>query len=157
LSDSDPRPNSDDKLKILRGEKAKKYPLIHVKNDGDVGFDLIATEDTLVNPGAHLVPVEIDVDMKIKLPKGTAAVIWPRSGTHSKYPGLVICQAPIDNGYTGPIGPRVKNLSHTRIVIKAGTAIAQLVIYPIIVPEVVEVDSLEDTDRGEDRFGSTGE
>lgn len=151
------RRGSEGKLQVLRGPRAKRYPLLHVAKPDDVGFDLIAVEDTVVPPGADLSPVEVDVDMRIKLPKGTAAVIWPRSSTHSKYPGLQLCQAPIDGGYVGPIGPRFRNLGSGPVVIPAGEAVAQLVIVPAVVPEVVEVDALPVTERGETRYGSSGD
>jgi len=129
---------------------------MRVKKEGDVGFDLIVVEDTVIEPGIHLPPTELDVDMRIKLPRGVFALISSRSGTFSRFPTLLLCVAPIDNGYTGPIGPRFKNLGTEPVLVPKGAALAQLVLYAAIVPEVVEVDALEQTERGEERFGSTG-
>lgn len=150
------RARLDDKLQVLRGPSAKRYPLLGVDKDGDVGFNLTCVRYTVIMPGADLPPTELPVDLRVKLPKGTSAMIWPRSGTAIKYPGLLLCQAPIDNGYTGPIGPRFKNLGTEPVVVEAGAALAQLVLYSSVVPEVVEVDELPETERGETRFGSTG-
>ena len=157
MSDTDGRSELDYKLQVLRGPRAKACPLLHIKKKGDVGFDLVTVEETVIDPGAHLPPVEVNVDIRVRLPKGTSGMIVSRSGTYTKFPSLLLRSSPIDNGYTGPIDPRFQNLGTEKVIIPKGTALAQLVIYPAIVPEVVEVDELDETERGEARFGSTGE
>ncbi len=142
-------------LQVLRDNRAKKYELLHVSKPGDAGFNLIGVETVIIPPGL-IPPVEIPTGIRIKLPRGMFARIEPRSSMYSAYPMLVLCSAPIDNGYTGPLGPRFRNLGSVPAVVAAGDALVQLVLYPLSVPEVVEVDELPETARGADRYGSTG-
>lgn len=148
--------NVRDKLLVSRDDKAKQYPLFAPKKKGDVGFDLTSTEDVIIPSGVNRPPTEIPTGIKVKLPKGTFAIILPRSGTYSKFPELFICSAPIDNGYTGPLNPRFKNLGVNPVLVEKGDRIAQLVVLPAIVPDIIETEELEKTERGESRYGSTG-
>ena len=62
----------------------------------------------------------------------------------------------IDADYRGPVGVILFNHSDTDFEVKPGDRIAQLIIEKIITPEVLEVDDLDSTVRGEGGFGSTG-
>jgi len=148
--------DTKEKLQIFRDSKAKEYSLPYPKKKGDVGFDLTSTEDVVIPPGIGMPPTEIPTGIRVRLPKGVFAVIFPRSSTYSNFPTLVICSAPIDNGYIGPLNPRFRNLGLEPVTIKKGDRIAQLVIFSAVVPKIVEVKSLQETDRGESRYGSTG-
>lgn len=77
-----------------------------------------------------------------------------RSGNNSK--GILTHIGTVDYGYTGEIGVVMTNLSKDDFYIEVGDRIAQLVICPIAKPEIVMVDELEKTDRGEKGFGSSG-
>jgi dUTP pyrophosphatase len=141
---------------VQRSPAAKAHGPFAPKREGDVGYDLVCTELTVIPPGAHLPPIEIQVGTRIKLPPGTFAMIVSRSSTFERFPELLLCAAPIDNGYTGPIGPRFKNLGRNAVTIMPGVCLAQLVVYGSCVPRAVEVDELPATQRGTRRFGSTG-
>lgn len=93
----------------------------------------------------------IDTGVHIELPPNTVGMI--KSLNH-KY-GL-ICEGVIDEGYTGSIRVKLYNLSAENYTIHKGDKIAQLVILPIVKPELELVDELEETERGDNGFGSTG-
>lgn len=144
----------------------------------DSGFDLVASEDIIIEPGeTAVVPTGIAVD----LPAGYEAQVRPRSGVTAKTK-LRVQLGTIDNGFNGVIGVIVDNISgnessYTSYVyrdvagglidaghvyngiyyeIKRGDRIAQLVIQPLPIVEAVEVFDVEETERGEGGFGSTG-
>lgn len=77
-----------------------------------------------------------------------------RSGNNSK--GILTHIGTVDYGYTGEIGVVLTNLGKDDFIIEPGDRIAQLVVCPILKPEIVFVDGLEKTDRGEKGFGSSG-
>lgn len=77
-----------------------------------------------------------------------------RSGLNSK--GILTHFGTVDYGYTGEIGVVMTNLSGKPITFKEGERIAQIVVAPIFKPEICFVSSLEQTERGNEGFGSTG-
>ncbi|XP_031384890.1 deoxyuridine 5'-triphosphate nucleotidohydrolase [Punica granatum] len=97
----------------------------------------------------------INTDLSIAVPPGTYARIAPRSGLAWKH-SIDVGAGVIDADYRGPVGVILFNHSDVDFEVKAGDRIAQLIIEKIVTPEVVEVDSLDSTQRGEGGFGSTG-
>lgn len=99
----------------------------------------------------------IGTGLYIQLPKGFEAQIRPRSGLAAKH-GITVLNSPgtIDADYRGEIGVILVNLSHEDFVVKPGERIAQMVITKHEKVELVEVDTLDETVRGEGGFGSTG-
>ena len=94
----------------------------------------------------------------IELPAGHAGMVLPRSGLAARH-GIAIVNAPglIDAGYRGEIKVLLLNTDlETAFEVAPGDRIAQLVIVAVAAPEVVEVDALAATVRGEGGFGSTG-
>ncbi len=77
-----------------------------------------------------------------------------RSGNNSK--GILTHIGTVDYGYTGEIGVVLTNLGKDDFYIEPGDRIAQLVVCPIVKPEIAFVDGLEKTDRGDKGFGSSG-
>lgn len=142
-------------LQVLRDKRARKYELLRVSKPGDAGFNLVCVETTVI-PCGLIPPTDVPTGIRVKLPAGTFGRIEERSGFYSRYPMLELCSSPIDNGYTGPLGPRLRNHGLEEVVIPAGESLAQLVLYPLIVPPVVEVRKLPKTARGARRYGSTG-
>jgi dUTP pyrophosphatase len=142
-------------LRVWRDRRAKKFDLLHVSKPGDAGFNLVCVETTVI-PCGLIPPTDVPTGIRVKLPAGTFGRIEERSGFYSRYPTLELCSSPIDNGYTGPLGPRFRNHGPEEVIIPAGESLAQLVLYPLIVPVVVEVGKLPRTARGAKRYGSTG-
>ncbi|MBR6919939.1 MAG: dUTP diphosphatase, partial [Bacteroidales bacterium] len=93
----------------------------------------------------------------IELPVGFEAQIRPRSGLAIKH-GITVLNSPgtIDADYRGEIKIILANLSNEPFVVKDGERIAQMVVARHEQVEWVEVETLEDTDRGAGGFGHTG-
>ena len=96
----------------------------------------------------------IDTGVHVEIPEGYVGLIKSKSGLMVNH-GL-LTDGTIDSGYTGSIKVKLFNTSPKDYKFKAGEKIAQLVILPCLLPELELVDSLEETDRGDDGFGSTG-
>ena len=120
------------------------------------GMDLRANieEPFILHPGErHLFPT----GLHIQLPDGYEGQIRPRSGLALKHGiSMVNCVGTLDADYTGDVGVLLINLSKQRFKIKPGERIAQLVISPIAQGKWVEVDELDDTERGDGGFGHSG-
>jgi dUTP pyrophosphatase len=96
----------------------------------------------------------IDTGVHVEIPKGYVGFIKSKSGLNVKH-GLT-AEGVIDSGYTGSIVVKLYNHTHKDYYFEAGEKIAQLVLLPIITPELERADSLEETERGDNGFGSTG-
>lgn len=116
------------------------------------GYDLSSAAKTKVPArGKALVPT----DLSIAIPEGTYARIAPRSGLAWKH-SIDVGAGVIDADYRGPVGVILFNHSDIDFEVNVGDRIAQLVIEKIMTPDVVEVEDLDSTLRGEGGFGSTG-
>ena len=120
------------------------------------GLDLKAVLDAPIS----MAPLErkiIGTGLKIALPEGYEAQVRPRSGLAAKH-GVTVLNAPgtIDADYRGEIGVILVNLSNDSFTIQPGERIAQLVVAPYTQVSWQPTANLEETDRGEGGFGSTG-
>ncbi len=120
------------------------------------GMDLRANLDSPVT----LLPLQrrlIPTGLRMALPVGFEAQIRPRSGLALKH-GITLLNTPgtIDADYRGEIGVIMINLSDEPFVINDGERIAQMVIARHEQPELVAVEVLDETERGEGGFGHTG-
>ena len=121
--------------------------------------DITVPESTALLMGGKLLPVDIgsvtiDTGVHVEIPKGYVGFIKSKSGLMVKH-GLT-ADGTIDSGYVGSIRVKLFNHTSTSYEFKAGEKISQLVILPILTPDLEVVDSLEDTERGSGGFGSTG-
>lgn len=98
--------------------------------------------------------MKIPLGFAIQLPKGYEAVIRPRSGLSSK--GIDNCIGTIDCGYNAEVCAIVINNSDKEIVIENRERICQLAIRKTKKIKFILVDELDDSERGENGFGSTG-
>lgn len=120
------------------------------------GMDLRANiEDPIT-----LRPLErriVPTGLYIALPEGYEAQVRPRSGLALKH-GITVLNSPgtIDSDYRGEIGVLLINLSDTPFVINAGERIAQMVVARHEQEELIEVEELDDTERGAGGYGHTG-
>lgn len=152
-----------DNLKNLKGEskKEKGLNIAVVLDPGakmptrahelDAGYDLYSREDATVYQSAG---GKFDTGVHIEIPAGYVGFIKSKSGLNAMYG--IQAEGVIDAGYTGSINVLLRNHGPRAVEIKKGQKIAQLVILPIITPELEVVDSLEETERGNNGFGSTG-
>ncbi|MCY6960259.1 dUTP diphosphatase [Clostridium brassicae] len=139
-------------LKVQKTNKLAKLPeYAHI---GDAGMDLYSVEDKIIQPGKTTL---IHTGIKIELPKDTEAQIRPRSGLALKH-SITVLNTPgtIDEGYRGEIGIILINHSKEDFKVEKGMRIAQMVIKPVLRVNVVEVERLTGTERGNGGFGSTG-
>ena len=91
------------------------------------------------------------------LPPDAEAQVRPRSGLALKH-GVTVLNTPgtIDAGYRGEVGVILVNLGTEPFTVEKGMKIAQIVVSPVAQAEIVEVASVDETDRGAGGFGSTG-
>ena len=99
----------------------------------------------------------IPTGIRMALPVGYEAQVRPRSGLAAKS-GITVLNSPgtVDADYRGEVKVILINLSREDFTIKNGDRIAQLVIAPCTHAQFTEVETLDETKRGEDGFGSTG-
>ena len=124
-------------------------------HETDACADLYALEDTNLN--AHTYGNKIRTGVSIQLPEGWVAMIFPRSSIGAKTTfRLSNSVGIIDSGYRGELGVLYDNTSDIDTYINKGDRIAQLLVMPSYRFQAKVVESLEDSDRGEGGFGSTG-
>lgn len=120
------------------------------------GVDLCACleEDLTIEPFQL---VRVPTGIAIGLEPGTVGLVYARSGLASKF-GVTLsnCVGVIDSDYRGELQVAMTNHSQNPYTIHPGDRIAQLVVSPVFLPEVTEVSELDETQRGEGGFGSTG-
>jgi dUTP pyrophosphatase len=139
-------------LPIFLEEGAKIPTYAH---DGDAAADLYAAE-TVTIPGLSFGNM-IRTGVHIALPERWVAYIVPRSSIGAKTPlRLSNSVGVIDSGYRGPLGVLYDNISDSDYTINAGDRIAQLIVMPSYNFKAKQVDALDETERGEDGFGSSG-
>ena len=138
-------------LKVLTDNNLPKYG-----TENSAGMDLFCSneEDLIIKPGQI---VKIPTGLKIEIPDGYFAAIYPRSSTGVKK-NLMLANTTgiIDSDYRGEIKLFFYNFGSENQVIKYNDRLAQLVIQKYEKVDVVKVDKLEDSLRGEGGFGSTG-
>ena len=122
-------------------------------HDSDAGADIFAVEEVSLPP--HTTKV-IPTGIKIAIPAGYEIQIRPRSGLSLKTP-LRVANAPgtIDANYRGEVGVIIENTGNLTQVIKKGDKIAQMLIAPTPMIRWEQVETLDETDRGGNGFGST--
>lgn len=143
----------DVKIKLLRSDAV--FPKFAY--DSDSGFDLHSVEQITIPPfGRALVPTGISVSFS----EGLELQIRPKSGLAINM-GLTVLNTPgtIDQGYNGEIMVIVFNTNNNAVVIERGMKVAQGVFCPVFQGKFINfqnVSSLEETERGNNGFGSTG-
>ena len=120
------------------------------------GWDLYAA----TNYDIHIPPhqtVKIDTGIAIAIPQGFFGAIFARSGIATKQ-GLrpANCVGVIDADYRGPVIVDLHNDSDEDQIVLAGSRIAQLIVIKYLGLDLEVVDDLDETDRGDGGFGSTG-
>lgn len=122
-------------------------------SEGAAAVDLRTTACLRCKPG-QVTPTR--TGLRMAMPPGMAALIIPRSGLGSR--GLVLANGVglIDSDYRGEVIVNLHNRTDTLIEVREGDRVAQMMFVPYWQVELVKVDSLSDTARGEGGFGSTG-
>ncbi|KAM6058398.1 deoxyuridine 5'-triphosphate nucleotidohydrolase, mitochondrial isoform 1-T1 [Chlamydotis macqueenii] len=116
------------------------------------GYDLYSAYDCVIPPMEKAV---VKTDIQIALPSGCYGRVAPRSGLAAKH-FIDVGAGVIDEDYRGNVSVVLFNFGKESFEVKKGDRIAQLICERICYPELEEVDALDDTERGEGGFGSTG-
>lgn len=117
----------------------------------DAGLDLYARETQIVPAREN---AKFDTGVHIELPHGTAGMLKSKSGLNVNH--HITNTGVIDVNYSGSICVKLYNNSGYDYKVNRGDKISQLVIVPILTPELELVDELEEHGRGNNGFGSTG-
>lgn len=136
------------KIKVVLDPGATMPTRAH---ETDAGLDLYAKNNAVIRPGEW---AQFDTGVHVEIPANYVGLVTSKSGLMAKE-GLT-SRGTIDSGYIGSIRVVLFNHGKKSVTIKKGQKISQLVILPIITPEPILVDKLDDTDRGGGGFGSTG-
>ena len=148
------------KVALLRlRPEAEELPLPAYATEGAAGMDLracLGSDDPITIPpgGRALVPT----GLAVALPRGTEAQVRPRSGLALKH-GITVLNSPgtIDSDYRGEVCVILANLGSEDFTVNHGDRIAQMVFAPVLRADLVPVEALPKSDRGEGGFGSTGQ
>lgn len=117
------------------------------------GLDLYSPISCTIQP---LQRILVKLDIAIELPSGTFGHVLPRSGLALKY-GIHIGAGVIDEDYRGNIGVLMFNFGSEPYTFFAGDRIAQLVVKSYERVDIIENDTLEESQRGDGGFGSSGQ
>ena len=151
-------PKASVAIRILRLPHGEGLPLPWYQSKHAAGLDIVAAVPEAgpveLMPGSRaLVPT----GFALELPSGFEAQLRPRSGLALKH-GVTLLNSPgtIDADYRGEVMVLLANLGAEAFTVRRGEGIAQLVVAPVAHVEVVSVEALGETDRGQGGFGSTG-
>jgi dUTP pyrophosphatase len=118
---------------------------------GDVGMDLFSLEDYTLQPGERKI---FPLGFALEFPVGYAAIVKDKSSVSKN--GMHTWAGVFDAGYRGEYNVGLVNLSDTPYHFEKGHKLAQLILFPVAIAELVETDELSDSSRGAGQFGSTG-
>lgn len=145
-------------MPILKIKKLNENARIPSRaTDGSAGMDLYSAESENITINPHeCKKIHTGIAIQLESPD-YAAFIYARSGTAIKH-GVAPanCVGLIDSDYRGEIICGLVNQFDVPYTVEPGERIAQLVIAPVVIPEVIIADELDETARGAGGFGSTG-
>lgn len=117
----------------------------------DAGMDLRTRERVVLRAHDSII---VDTGVHVEIPEGYAGILKSKSGLNFK--AGIIGTGTVDAGYTGSIKVKLYNLGDLDHVFNAGDKLIQLVVFPIFADELEQVDHLDETERNDGGFGSTG-
>ena len=120
-------------------------------HEQDAGYDLRTPLRFVLHPHSS---ATIDTGVHVQIPDGYAGFLKAKSGLNVKHD--ITGTGVIDSGYTGSIRVKLYNNGDIPHVFEVGDKLIQLVILPVLTPDLELVNDLEETERGSDGFGSTG-
>lgn len=137
-------------LKIKKINPDAKLPTY--AHPGDVGLDVYSLEDYDLRPNERRI---FFLGFALEFPESYAVVVKDKGSLPCKA-GVHTMGGVYDAGYRGEYNVNLINLSNETYHIAKGDKIAQLVVFPVVIAKLEEVDELSLSSRGEGRFGSTG-
>jgi len=139
--------------KTIRVKKTEKKAIVPTRsNQSDAGWDLYSVTTRPIAPSQR---VTIKTGISLEIPEEYVGLIWPRSGMSVKN-GIDVLAGVVDSGYRGEIKVCLLNTSREWMDIKEGDRIAQILFQEVPHFQLQEVEILQNSDRGEGGFGSTG-
>tara|TARA_B110000046_G_scaffold43920_1_gene48908 strand:- start:17255 stop:17665 length:411 start_codon:yes stop_codon:yes gene_type:complete len=136
-------------MNALRVKRLNDNATLPVRGSaGAVGYDLACIEDFVLDTQSHLL---VPTGLGFQLPNGVYGRVAPRSGLTVKH-GIHIGAGVIDPDYMGEVKVAMFNLGLAPVEFKKGDRVAQLILERCEVPDVVEVDILVATSRGDNGF-----
>ena len=141
-------------VQLKRLPNGEGLPLPAYATEGAAAMDICSADDYTL---AFMEPRLVKTGFAIAIPAGYEVQVRPRSGLALKH-GIMVVNAPgtIDCDYRGEICVILMNTQEEQFEIRRGDRIAQLVLAPVIQAQMVEVNELDETQRGAGGFGSTG-
>ena len=137
-------------IKIKKLDKEAKLPTHG--HPGDAGVDLYCIEDVRFPPGKQ---ERVHTGVAIEIPEGYVGLIWDKSSISFNL-GLKVMGGVIDAGYRGEIVMNLLNVSSKEVLLSKDHKVAQMIIQKFEHCDILEVEELSQTVRGEKREGSTG-
>lgn len=117
----------------------------------DAGLDLRSPTSAIVPAKGN---ATLDTGVHVEIPRGYVGLLMSKSGLNVKH--SITSEGVIDCGYVGSIVVKLYNNGDEDYQVEYGDKISQLILMPIITPELILVSELEETERGSNGFGSTG-
>lgn len=141
-------------IRVKRLDHGAGLPMPAYATSGAAGMDICAAEDLTLRAGKRHA---VATGFAFAIPDGYEIQVRPRSGLALKH-GITCLNTPgtIDSDYRGEVKVILANLGDEDFVINIGDRIAQIVVAPVTQGIMIEVDALDDTERGTGGFGSTG-
>ena len=143
-------------IKALSDKIGTDIPLPYYATAGAAAMDLHACIDApmVIPAGGQVV---VPTGLAVAVPEGYVGIVAVRSSMGIRK-GITLSNAigVIDSDYRGPLGVGLRNTTDTPYVIQPCDRIAQMMIVPVVCPELELVEELDETDRGFGGFGSTG-
>lgn len=118
---------------------------------GDVGMDVFSLETRTLEPGERYF---LNCGFALEVPTGYGVLVQDKSSISKA--GLHTIGGVFDAGYRGEYNVQLVNLGDKSYTIEKGEKMAQLVVFPVLIPEIEEVEQLSESSRGTGAFGSTG-
>lgn len=122
------------------------------KHGYDAGLDICCSEDFTIQARSSTI---VKTGLHVQVPEGCVGLVWSRSGLSVKHK-VEVGAGCIDAGYRGEVLVHLYNHSDESISFNKGDRIAQLLTLPIYYQPYYKAESLDDADRGDKGFGSTG-
>ena len=147
-------PSQKVNIRVKRLDHGAGLPMPAYATSGAAGMDICAAESLTLRAGKRHA---VATGFAFAIPDGYEVQVRPRSGLALKH-GITCLNTPgtIDSDYRGEVKVILANLGDEDFVINTGDRIAQIVVAPVTQGVMVEVDALDDTERGTGGFGSTG-
>lgn len=137
---------------VIKVKKISEEAIIpSYAHSGDAGLDICSMEDIFLHPRERK---RVRTGLKFELPEGYVGLIWDKSGLSFKS-GIKTMAGVLDATYRGELFVVLVNLSDKDFEIKKGQKIAQMLVQKVEEAEILEVEELNETTRGESGFGST--